>query len=70
MALFFDLHQKRWKSRGGIGAFSSDKIRAIFLDRAKLFAQKGWLGLYFLTVNDKPVAANYSLKYNKKLYFV
>jgi hypothetical protein len=68
MGLFFDLHQKRWTSRGKTGAFSSDKIRTIFLDRAKLFAPKGWLGLYFLTVNDKSVAAYYSLKYNKKLY--
>jgi hypothetical protein len=68
MNLFFELHQKRWIPRGKPGAFSSDKMRTIFLDRARLFAPKDWLGLYFLTVNDKPVAASYSLKYNKKLH--
>jgi CelD/BcsL family acetyltransferase involved in cellulose biosynthesis len=67
MQLFFDLHQKRWKSQGRLGAFNSSKIRCIFLERARLFAMKNWLGLYFLTVNDKPVAAIYALKYNKKI---
>jgi hypothetical protein len=66
--LFFSLHQKRWESQGGKGAFNSQKIREIFLERAKLFAQNNWLGLYFLTVNDKPVAGNYALKYNKKVH--
>ena len=68
MQLFFDLHQKRWISKGGPGAFSSQKIRNIFMDRAILFAEKGWLGLYFLTVNDTPVAARYTLKYDQKVY--
>src|SRR3972149_7050095 len=35
MQLFFDLHQKRWISKGGPGAFSSQKIRDIFTERAK-----------------------------------
>ena len=67
MQLFFDLHQKRWKSKGASGAFNSHKMRNIFMDRARFFAEKDWLGLYFLTVNNKPVAVNYALKYNKKL---
>jgi hypothetical protein len=68
MELFFNLHQKRWALKGGTGAFSSQKIRDIFMDRAKLFAEKDWFGLYFLTVNNKPVAAKYTLKYNRKLH--
>ena len=67
MQLFFDLHQNRWKSKDESGAFSSHKLRNIFMDRARLFVEKDWLGLYFLTVNGKPIAVNYALKYNKKL---
>lgn len=68
MNLFFELHQKRWISKGEKGAFNSQEMRDLFLDRARFFAEKGWLGLYFLTVRDKPIAAKYCLKYNKKLY--
>ena len=67
MQIFFDLHQKIWKTRANPGAFSSQKNRDIFMDRAKLFAEKGWLALNFLTVNDIPVAASYSLKYKQRI---
>lgn len=68
MSIFFNLHQARWTLKGGPGAFRSQNTREIFMDRAKLFAEKGWLGLYFLTVNNKPIAAKYTLKYNQKIY--
>ena len=67
MQIFFDLHQKIWVARNKPGAFSSQKNREIFMDRAKLFAEKDWLALNFLTVNDIPVSASYSLKYKQRL---
>lgn len=68
MNLFFELHQKRWISKGEKGTFNLQEMRNLFLDRARFFAEKGWLGLYFLTVKEKPIAAKYCLKYNEKLY--
>jgi hypothetical protein len=67
MSIFFDLHQERWSSKGTSGAFHSTKIRNLFIERARIFSEKNWLGLYFLMVNDKPVAVNYTLEYNKKI---
>jgi hypothetical protein len=67
ISIFFDLHQERWNSKGTSGAFHTVKIRNMFIERAKIFLEKDWLGLYFLMVNDKPVAVNYTLKYNKKI---
>jgi hypothetical protein len=67
MKFFFDLHQKNWTARKEPGAFSSQKTRDIYMDRAKLFEEKGWFALDFLTVNDIPVAAKYSIKYKQKL---
>ncbi|MHA2009442.1 MAG: GNAT family N-acetyltransferase [Promethearchaeota archaeon] len=68
MNIFFNLHQKRWLSKNQPGAFSTKRVRNIFLDRARLFAQKGWFRLYFLLVDKKPVAAKYVLEHNKKIY--
>ena len=67
MQIFFDLHQKIWVARKKPGAFSSQKNRDMFMDRAKLFAENDWLALNFLTVNDIPVSASYSLKYKQRL---
>lgn len=68
MEIFFKLHQKRWRSKGKLGAFALEAFRAFHLDLAEVFDEKGWLALHFLTVNDEPVAAVYSFDYNRKKY--
>lgn len=70
MAIFFNLHQKRWASKHMSGVFSTQEIRDFYIDIAKQFAENGWLALYFLTVNDKPIAASYNYVYGQKMYFV
>jgi len=69
METFFQLHQKRWESRGELGAFNKPLVRNFHIDIAKCFAEKGWLRLYFLTVNDKPISTYYSFEYNQKVYY-
>jgi hypothetical protein len=68
METFFKLHQSRWQSKKREGAFKSNENRNLFLQRARLFDEKGWFRLYFLTVNDKPVASQYAFEYNQKLH--
>jgi CelD/BcsL family acetyltransferase involved in cellulose biosynthesis len=68
MEILFRLHQKRWKSKGEAGVFESQEFRDISMQTAKLFDERNWLRMYFLTVNGKPVAANLSLEYGKKMY--
>jgi CelD/BcsL family acetyltransferase involved in cellulose biosynthesis len=68
MEVFFRLHQERWESKGKPGRFANQKSRDITLQTAKYFAEKGWLRMYFLTVNDKPVAVELNLTYQKKMY--
>jgi CelD/BcsL family acetyltransferase involved in cellulose biosynthesis len=68
MKIFFDLHQKRQVAKGNCGVFSSGDQRSFHEDLAKAFAEKGWLDLFFLTFNDRPVSAIYSYEYNEKLY--
>ena len=68
MNVFFELHQKRWRSLGKPGAFASRAFRNFHLDLAEILNKKGWLGLHFLTVNDEPISAIYSFEYNQKKY--
>jgi CelD/BcsL family acetyltransferase involved in cellulose biosynthesis len=68
MKIFFDLHQKRQVTKGNCGVFSDSIKRNFHTDVANAFAQKGWLSLFFLIFNDKPVSTVYSYEYNGKLY--
>lgn len=68
MNIHFELNQKRWKSKQMTGTFKTPEICAFYIDVAKLFAEKGWLALHFLTINDKPVAGLYCFEYNRKMY--
>lgn len=69
MKIFFDLHQKRWESKRQTGAFSDQRFRNFHMDVARSFAEKGWLTLNFVMLNDEPVAASYDFKYGQKLFY-
>ena len=69
MDIFFRLHQKRWNSKGELGIFNESIFRRFHTDVAQCFAEKGWLSLQFITVDDEPAAVQYAFKYNQKLHF-
>jgi CelD/BcsL family acetyltransferase involved in cellulose biosynthesis len=69
MRIFFELHQKRWTSKGFSGVYAEEKYRNFHLDIAKSFSQKGWVGLYSLELSDKPASALYGFKYHSKYYY-
>ncbi len=70
LKLFFRLHEMRWKEKGYSVFFEEDgnALKDFHLDIAKRFAENGWLGLYFLKLNDEFVAALYNFEYGKKSY--
>lgn len=68
MDAFYELHQKRWQTKGETGAFATKTLRNFHREVARHFAEKGWLSLHFLTVDDEPVAAIYSFEYKQKKY--
>jgi len=70
MKTFFFLHQKRWRSKGLLGSFGRDpKFCDFLLDISRCFAERNWLNLSFLTINDRPVASALCFEYNKTLYY-
>ena len=69
MKIYFELHQKRWKPKHMSGVFNTQEVRNFYIDVAKLFADNGWLALYFLTANDEPIATQYCFEYKQKMYY-
>lgn len=64
----FLLHQKRWMSRGFLGAFADKKDRNFHIDVAKTFSRKNWLELITLNLSGNPVSTFYGFKYKSKFY--
>jgi CelD/BcsL family acetyltransferase involved in cellulose biosynthesis len=71
MEVFIKLHEKRWALEGLPGSFKSkeDAFRSFHMDVAKCFADQGWLGLYFLIVDDEPAAVQYTFEYDRRMYY-
>jgi CelD/BcsL family acetyltransferase involved in cellulose biosynthesis len=55
---FFRLHDERWADRGG-STTSSERSRAFHADFVAAALTRDWLRLWFLEVDDEPVAAWY-----------
>jgi CelD/BcsL family acetyltransferase involved in cellulose biosynthesis len=68
MKIFFELHQKSQMIKGNCGLFSDSAKRRFHMDVANAFAKKGWLALFFLSFNNRPVSSVYCYEYNSKLY--
>jgi CelD/BcsL family acetyltransferase involved in cellulose biosynthesis len=68
MHWLFELHQKRWRSKGLSGAFADEKVRNFHLEVAKIFARRMQLRLFLLKLSNKPVAAIYGFKDKKRFY--
>ena len=68
METFFNLHDKRWKSKGEAGVFATEVNRDFHISLAETFNEKGWLSLYFLTIDDVPISAAYTFDYDMKKY--
>jgi len=68
MEVFFNLHDKRWQSKGEPGVFANQVNRDFHVSLAETFNEKGWLALYFLSVDDEPISAAYTYDYGQKKY--
>ncbi|MET0514191.1 MAG: GNAT family N-acetyltransferase [Nitrospiraceae bacterium] len=67
---FVRLHEKRWIGKGAEGgAFHRAGFRSFHQDIARVFAERGWLTLSFLTLDDQPIAGIYGFVYGGTYYF-
>lgn len=68
MGILFDLHERRWRTKREVASLADKTVQDFNRTVARLFAEKGWLSLNFLTANDDPIASIYSFGYRKKNY--
>jgi CelD/BcsL family acetyltransferase involved in cellulose biosynthesis len=64
----YALHQKRWNSVHEPGSFGSAQRKELYARMSKAFFEKGWLELWSLELNGKPVAAQMSFRYRDRVY--
>jgi CelD/BcsL family acetyltransferase involved in cellulose biosynthesis len=67
MDTMLNLHRKRW-TKEGTSSFDKAMVMHFHNEIARLFLKKGWLNLFFLHADDKPVAALYAFEYEGKVY--
>lgn len=69
MKLLINLHQMRWRERGGSGAFSNNSLLRFHGDFSQMALHRGWLRLYLLYIDGIPAAAWYGFHYKDVFYF-
>jgi len=69
MADFILQHQKRWINLQQPGAFARRKFTAFHQKVGKKLFQKGWVKLYFLELDNYPVASYYLFYYKNSLFY-
>lgn len=64
----FELHQQRWNQRGLPGSFASAERRIFYYDMAASFLRLGWLELWVMSLDGKPVASQFAFRYRETVY--
>jgi len=69
MDLVMELHNMRWRDRGGSDAFDTPGLVAFHREFSRLALDRGWLRLYVLRLNRQPAACLYGFLYGPTFYF-
>ncbi|MGA2775285.1 MAG: GNAT family N-acetyltransferase [Candidatus Omnitrophota bacterium] len=74
LSLNFDivvsLHQNRWQNKGhkSAGVFSNKLMLQFLRKITEEFYKNGWLSIYCILFNGKPIAADYNFKFQNKIW--
>jgi CelD/BcsL family acetyltransferase involved in cellulose biosynthesis len=69
LKVLVELHRRRWHERGGPGAFNTPALIGFHAELSRLALEQGWLRLFVLRLNGKPVAALYGFNYHGTFNF-
>jgi CelD/BcsL family acetyltransferase involved in cellulose biosynthesis len=64
-----ELHGMRWRERGGSTALYSPALLAFHDQWTRRALERGWLRLFVMRLDGRPVAALYGLRYRDAFYF-
>ena len=63
-----ELEQRGWKGANGSAIACSPKLVSFYSNLANIAAEKGWLRLSTLNINENPVAFDFGLEYNSQRF--
>ncbi len=66
----YALEQRGWKGRGGTAISQDDKTLGFYTDLAQIASDAGYLSLYLLRLNGRPIAFQYGLAYGDRYYLL
>ena len=69
LSALISLHSARWQTRGGSDAFPNSSVLSFHKELSSLALCRGWLRLFTLKVDRRPVASLYGFYYNRVFYF-
>jgi CelD/BcsL family acetyltransferase involved in cellulose biosynthesis len=64
-----DLHNLRWDERGGSQTLRSPTMQAFHDSFSRTALERGWLRLFILRLDGRPVGALYGFLYGRRFYF-
>ena len=62
----FDLHTRRWLSRGQPGVFRNDDKRSFYQEFSRIAMQRGWLAFHRLNWGERTLALQYGFVYRNR----
>ncbi|NOY78564.1 MAG: GNAT family N-acetyltransferase [Calditrichaeota bacterium] len=66
--IFFDLHQKNWRSRGMPGSFATEEKREFYRRMGRRFLENGWLQFRFSYLDGRPATAEFGILLDNVYY--
>jgi CelD/BcsL family acetyltransferase involved in cellulose biosynthesis len=69
LSALIDLHHLRWRERGGSTALYTPALLAFHDEWTRLALERGWLRLFVMKLDGRPVAALYGIRYRRAFCF-
>ena len=69
LQMLLDLHNRCWDERGGSQAMQSPQELAFHDAFSRLALERGWLRLFVLRLDGRPLGALYGFRYGGRFYF-
>lgn len=66
----FDLHGRRWNTRGQSGVFGTAAKRSFYNDISRSTLGRGWLAFHRLEWAGRPLALQYGFRYGNRFYLL
>jgi len=69
LEVLVELHNRRWDQRGGSESFATGELRAFYDTVSRFGLERGWLRLFVLRLDGRPVAALHGYRYGATFSF-